>query len=360
MIRGIVVAASVMLCSSAAIAQTDASGQKTALEIEKLRTDIRKAQIEADNAMFSPLRSTTGGQAAVSSGEKTVEALFLARATLEGAAAQIADGLTKVAAPSAGVRPMIVWGRTPPSIAQWQSFRRERDRISGLIGRADEKAAVSSFDKSFLGTALLVGNIAAAVVPMIKTDTTIAGGAGFSDENRVRTAMTAALLRANYDPEVAEVAVADGEASATRLLAPLRPRIEAVRSRIAGSKKAPIAEDVAALAAYDLLEKSLYDESAGVIGATVVERQQRLAEQSAATPIIYLLNVDAAVTSTTKKGMFTGLAGSVPAFMSSSTVIDYVIVASGAPQSGTVRCTIEKIRITDIISANDLKCGEAA
>ncbi len=356
--------AGALTLAAAASAQTLAD-QKTEAEIAKLqvetakaRVDTEKARIEADNALFSVIRGTSGGSADVAAGEKTAEGLLLSRASLAGASAMVVGSLPAAGYPAAAdTRPVVIWGGSPASVAQWLVFREERARIAKQLKAANAAwAATKSTKMAFVPAAAGVATLVATVIPLFKTDTKLAGGAVGFDESDARASMAAALQQARYGT-LTTLAVTDGVALADDLLAPLASDLEQARAAYEdefvafyenrmpeGNRsekiKAAAVRLKSALDAHKGLRDQLLAETGGIVAAGVVDRQRQLHANPSKHPVIHLLNVDAAYTSTTKKGLLTGLGGRVPAFGSVSTVIDYAIVGPDREIRGTVACTI--------------------
>lgn len=331
---------------------------KLKVETEKAKVDTEKSRIDADNALFSTLRGTSGGTAAVTGGEKTAEGLLLSKASLAGASANIVALLPDAGFPaSADIKPVVVWGNTPPSVAQWILFKEEREKIEKQLKAASADWVSSKGTKmAFLPAAAAIATLVATVIPIFKTDTTLAGGTVSIEESDARASLGAALQTKGYGA-LASLGVTDGAALADELLSPIKSEYDAARAayedeylvyfdgrlskgRQSDKIKAAAAKLKAALDAYKGLRGQLLADTGGIVTATVIDRQRLLHGSAAKHPIIYLLNVDAAYTSTTKKGMFTGLGGKVPAFGSVSTIIDFAIAGPAGEKRGTSSCTI--------------------
>lgn len=363
----------VLACGATASAQS-LSDQKTAAEIakiqvetEKAKVDMEKARIDADNALFNVIRSATGGSAAVAGGEKTAEGLLISKASLAGASARIVDtlpGLGYAAGPD--VQPVIIWGSAPPSVAQWLLFKEERAKLAKQFADANAAWAETKSGKmAFLPAAAAVATLVATVIPLFKTDTTLAGGTVSFDEQDARASLAAALQQATYGT-LTTLRVADGAALSDTLLSPLADAREAARAAYedeymafmagklgkgAQADKIRAAADKlkAALDAHKALRGQLLADTGGILAASVIDRQRQLHTNPAKHPLIYLLNVDAAYTATTKKGLFTGLGGKVPAFGSVSTIIDYAIVGPHGETRGAASCTIANKPMTALL-----------
>lgn len=361
-----------LLLAPEASAQTLAD-QKTAAEIAKLKAetekigyDTEKARIDADAAQFDKLRAAQGGAATVASGEKTAEALLLSKASLAGATARLTDILATPYPPSTSIQPAVVWGSAPPSVTQWKLFKEQRDGVLAELAAANggwDKA--TSNKMAFLPAAAAIATLAATAISIFKTDTTLTGGAVSIEESDARAALAGAFAEKGYGSFTAS-GPTDGTALADALLASLdseaalaRKNYKAYaefyassRSRSQTALKAKAAGEKlkAALDALKALRGQLLTESSGTLAATLIERQRLLAEYPANHPIVYLVNVDAAYTATTKKGLFTGLGGKVHAFGSVSTIIDYVIAGGGTEVRGSVACTIGNRAMKDALA----------
>ncbi|KTE04332.1 hypothetical protein ATE68_01390 [Sphingopyxis sp. H038] len=347
--------------------KTSAEIAKIQIETEKAKVDMEKARIEADNALFNVLRGASGGSASVSGGEKTAEGVLLSKAALAGASTRIVDALRDAGYPAATTtKPVIVWGSTPPSVAQYILFKEERaKRLAELEAANAAWADTKSTKMAFLPAAAAIATLVATAIPLFKTDTTLAGGTVSFDEHDARAGVAAALAEAKYGA-YASLGVADGAALADALLAPLASELKSAQSaydteylpfyagratKTAQAKKIKAAGDKlkAAIDAYKTLRDTLLVDSGGTIAASMIDRQRQLYTSPADHPIIYLLNVDAAYTATTKKGLFTGLGGKIPAYGSVSTIIDYAIVGSQGEKRGTAACTIANKPMKDAI-----------
>ena len=356
---------SIALAATQGVSAQSLIDQKTQAEIAKLqvetakaKVDTEKARIEADNALFGTIRGASGGSATLSGGEKTAEALLLSRASLAGASAKLAGLLPAAGFPaSTDIKPVIIWGQTPPSVAQWLIFTQERAKLQKQLKAAQTSwSSATSTKMAFLPAAAGVATLVATVIPLFKTDTTLVGGAVSVEESDVRASLAAALQQARYGT-LNTLDISDGAKIAADLLAPVADDYEAVRAAYENNYlvffegklsksgksneiKAAAAKLKAALDAHDSLRDQLLSETGGIVAATIVDRQRQLHSDPDKHPIIYLLNVDAAYTATTKKGLFTGLGGKVPAFASVTTIIDYAIVGKRGETRGTVSCTM--------------------
>lgn len=341
--------------------------QKLEAEIIKLKVDTQKARLETDNAMFSVIRGASGGSATVAGGEKTTEGLLLSKASLAGSSANVVALLAKTGVSAgADIRPIVIWGSTPPSVAQWLLFKQERERIDQQLSDALRAwANTKSTKMAFIPAAAAVATLVATVIPLFKTDTGIGGGAVTIDESDARASLAAALQQAGYGL-FPSLAVTNGAALADTLLAPIAEQRESARHAYedeyivfyegklkeggkADAIKLAAMKLKAALDSYKALRDQLQSDSGGVVMASVIDRQRQIQESPERHPILYLLNVDAAYTSTTKKGLFTGIGGKIPAFGSVSTVVDYAIVSPRGEQRGTTACTIRNRPIQETL-----------
>ena len=341
--------------------------QKLEAEITKLKVDTEKARLETDNALFSVIRSASGGSATVAGGEKTADGLLVSNAARTGSSANIVALLAKIGVSAgADIRPIVIWGSTPPSVAQWLLFKQERDRTDKQLTDALRAWADTKNTKmAFVPAAAAIATLVATVIPLFKTDTTIGGGAVSFDDSDARASLAAALLQAGYGV-FPSLTVTDGTALADTLLAPIADKREATRRAYEdeyivfyegklkeGGKSDTIrlaaAKLKAALDAYKALRDQLQSDTGGIVMASVIDRQRQLHVSPEKHPIIYLLNVDAAYTSTTKKGLLTGIGGKVPAFASVSTIVDYAMVSPQGEQRGTTTCTIRNRPIKELL-----------
>lgn len=364
----------VLALSPASLAQTstdqklEAEIAKLQVETEKAKFDTQKARIETDKALLSSIRDTSGSSATVTAGEKTVEGLLLSKASLAGASAKIVNELTSSGYPAGpDIKPIIIWGSKPPSVAEWLQFKEERERLKKQLKAANDAwASTKSTNKALLPTASVAVTLIATMIQLFKVDTTLAGGSVSFEENDARASLEAALRQANYG-SFRTLSVTDGAALANELLFSLVDEHEAARMAYENeyavnfegrsSKSGPpdkfkaAGEKLkAALNAYRALHDQLVADTGGIVAASVIDRQRQLYSNPAQHPIIYILNVDAAYTSITKKGTFTNFTGGgVPAFGSATTIIDYAIAGLNGESRGTVACTIGNRPVKDLL-----------
>ncbi len=360
--------AAAALTSSTSLAQSvpPLAEQKTQAEIDKLRAetekvivDTGKSRIDVDNAALQALRVVPNAGASVGEAGKTAEVAILRRIMMAGASAKVVDALAVLSPnPDASVQPEIIVGSTPPSIDQWLWFDDHSAKVKGRLERAN-----ASWDKAALGlkSAVAVSAIvalAATILPMLKTETTMTGIDSEVDAVELRHIMYAALKAKGYGVNDAELTIQNPVEATRTLLEPLEPAHTKARDNLnefnatgSPSMEAPGEALRAAIAEYDKLKDALEKQEAGKSIAVAVIRQRDLAASAANRPLVYLIKTKLAATAMTKKGFFTGIFGDVPAYAYGTAVFDYAIVKpSNVSQRGTVSCTVAKRRMAELMT----------
>lgn len=376
------VLATVVACGSAifndpaSFAQSLAD-QKLAAEIAKLKVETEKAKFESDNAQFSVIRGATGGEAKLTAPERTAEAVLLSRASLSGVATKVVTELQAAGfAPSKETIPVVVWGSSPPSISQWLVFKEEHAKLRNQLASAISGWNDANSSKMMFGTVAAVATLVATVIPLFKTDSTLTGGTINPDESDMRAALSVALNRAGYGTFSSAI-LPNTESEVATLLGDLSDNYNKVRSYyndqyLAFYAGLPATTDKArkiqaaaeklkaAMDQFDTLKSRITTEANGTTPSNLIYRQKMLTEQPHKHPLIYLLNVDGAFTATTKKGLFTGLVGKVPAYGTFTTVVDYAIAAPSVERRGTALCTIPNMAMKDVLVLDAGQMADAA
>ncbi len=360
------------------------------MNVEKARAEAQKAQIDVANNRLAPLKGQTGDTATVSTGEKTVEALLLNREVMGGLSFRLVEQLCKrvtgCAAETLGqafsnIKPVIIFGSTPPDLSFWYAFQADRAVVwrdlvlsMEIWGKAEEEYKAENDRKSF-GIFSFSGVVAAVgvVLPLLKTDTTIVGATWTPTGVAVISAVERALAAKGFGVDDSAYRVTSGVETAKQLMGAssyfpdnLTAKYEDARTLARGKNLWNIASDpksdaklknaaqrvVNAIAAYEALLKNLTTVTLGTMNATTIERMRQLERDLPTRPLLYIVNVEAAFTTTTKKGLFTGF-GTVPAYIASGIVVDYVIVNGDQPAvRGSVRCVISKKKMEDVFALN--------
>lgn len=380
----------VVACGSAILSNPEAFAQglpdqKLAAEIAKLKAETEKIKLESDNAQFSVIRGATGGEAKLTAPEKTAEAVLLSRASLAGVATKVVTELNAAGfGPSEDIAPVVVWGASPPSVSQWLLFKEEHAKLRNQFTSALRGWSDANSNKMMFGSVAALATLVATVIPLFKTDSTLSGGTITPDESDSRAALSAALLRAGYGTFQSTI-LPKTDAEVTMLLGGLSEDYNNARKIYndeyllfyaglpANNDKArkiqAAAEKLkAAIDQFETLRSRITTDTNGTTPATLIYRQKMLSENPQKHPIIYLLNVDGAFTATTKKGLFTGLGGKVPAYGTFTTVVDYAIAAPSVERRGTALCTIKNMPMKDVLdidakrmaSAETNLCADAA
>ncbi len=274
-------------------------------------------------------------------------------------------------------------GPTPPTRSHWAAFDAQRSKLSGDMAHALERwqkvHAAYCIDHSNCsgkktlaagGPAGLAVEAATTVYSLFKTDLVIAGANIAAPASDLESYVTAAMKAKGYAVDLSRYDTADGKADADGLLAPVRPKYEAMKSAYIdqflpivvgaeGGKPEKIGDDnVAAqgqvlkalIDAYETLEKSLFTETGGVLAATTIERERLISTDRSSSPVLFVTGQDAALTTTTKKGVFVKSAKATT--LTAVATANYVVVNAkpGAPVVGTLSCIVRDRQPSDVLS----------
>lgn len=394
-----------LLCLAApAIAQEkDLATQKTEQEIEKLKMEVQKGQLDA----LTTVRALSGPTATVTTPTDTAEAMNFKYAVYDQAVEKLAIDIKTSGYPE----PTIVFGTTPPSISAWLSHEENAKAAARALALAtstwkDSKALKRKVDSGFKAAGVIaalpiISAVVSTLVSAIRVDTTIQG-APLKAEEASLSAMLMNHLRANgykisfadfmpsrhkaaeadiktlldrmivYDPNTGQRG--NLEALRTNALAayeneflPQKKALEAelkqaVNANDAGNvarlrAKITAGENLAtALGLYNIIKDGLLASTNGVVNATQIVRLREFAEADGnKRPVLYILSKEAALTAVTKKGLFVGWR-STPATLRVGLRIDYLLVGN-QPKRGSVTCLSERTKF-DLIDAS--KAGAQA
>jgi len=359
------------------LAQTAPSlaDQKLAAEIEKLRAetekigvDTGKSRVDADNAALDALRKVPNATASMSEAGKTAELTLLRRALATGAAAKLAGVTGNAIQASASVQPKVIVGSTPPTIDQWLWFQDHRERVQDKLVKANDawRAATASMQSLVAVSGALA--LAATVLPMLKTDTSMTGIEGKLEADELLHVMYAALAAKGFGVDDSELQIANYVTARDELLRPLAQAHLLAKANLKDfeedSSPTPRQQKVAealraAIAAYDTLKSALETPASGRIPAVAMLRERDFANGMAARPLVYLTGARLGMTAMTKKGFFTGMFGDVPAYSYGTAIFDYALVTHGAPaKRGTVSCTVARRKTEELLKIKADKLAE--
>ncbi|MEA3004225.1 MAG: hypothetical protein QOH81_3013 [Sphingomonadales bacterium] len=369
------------LILSPAHGQTSLADQKLQADIDKVRLDIEAARLKEDldrqtalTTALAAVRGTTGGSASVDKPEATAEGLLLTRKLYAGAAAQLAAAAHAFPEKSS---PLVIFGTAPPSTADWIAFQDVVDRLEPSLrfAASDWKKAVHPSSGPPLGRGpksfmIPIGGIAVAlnaitsVASLFRVDTTMAGSPLAATDSQLGSLLSQALIAQGFRVDGINFEIAGEPSRVKEQMSRLLPLYrEASRlyhdeyiQRLAAVKKPDELNPAVALAGkhlevavgdFETLQRTLYTSVAGVLPATLVERQAIVAENRG-RPLIYVSNYKAALTSMTRKGFLTTLGRNVPIFLNASAELDYILMAGPVMTPGTIICVTPRTRITDI------------
>lgn len=376
----ILLGALLVIIPSAGTAQQTLDDKKKQAEIDKLEAERDKIIADREKVAIDAMKgAATGvaGSGTVSSPELSAEGLLLSHYLQEEAAVDIADAFQKwlLRNPQRSGPAIIAFGDQPPTTADYYALKGGVDRLRDnlLQATADwekvKPGAKSESTKIFspfaaVGVIPAVITAVTTVASLLKVDTTVAGSA-LASPNEQFKAILLSKLRERQLPVDPPLTIAGEPKFASKALGSLKDAREAARlahdaymthvKELAEKDKKPSKDQATvgaslatALADYDTLRRTLFTPVAGILPAHVVDQQAMLAEQAGSRPIIYIHHQKAALTTTTKKGLLTGIRG-IPASVSGSLVVDYSF-AGDAPQSGAFTVSTPTKRITDIHS----------
>lgn len=381
-IRGLAVA--VLLATAPVSAQEQASldDQKKQAEIDKLEAERDKIVAEREKVAIDAMKgAATGivGSGTVTGPELSAEGLLLSHYLQEKAAAGIAARFAtwRAAGNTSRTGPVVVaFGDQPPSTADYYALKGGIDRLCENLVLAVKQwnAANTGSPQVPVSDSLCGGEkmMAFPIVPVItavttvasllKVDTTVAGSALASPNEQFKAILLRELrdrklpldppLTIAGEPEFASTALKRLDAAKEAAEPAYEAYLKALKAATDRGGKPEKERTIAgtslgtALADYDSLRKALLTPVAGILPAHVVDQQALLAESRDTRPIIYIHHQKAALTTTTKKGLLTGIAG-IPAFVSGSLVVDFSF-AGDQPGAGSLTVSSPTMRITAV------------
>jgi hypothetical protein len=366
-----------------AFAQGSLADEKTRAEIRKLEVDRQKAQIDA----LVAARSGIAGTASVSEPIHTAEGLLLAHHLQQRTAAEIARRFRawRVAHNPGLTGPVyIAFGDQPPSIAEYLALShgvgRLRENMAKAVREWDEanrSPAPRQLEKLALietGSIMVALTAISTVASLLRVNTNLAGSSLRTSEEQFRAILLAALVQEGEAVEPPGT-ITTSSASAIALFDELTPLRDSAQTRHDAYRRALAAPDgvpanispnwrvagtnlATVLADHDALRASLYTPVNGVLPASMIGEQAALHAARDERPILYIYNHDAAMMTTTRQGMLSGIRG-VPAFVSASASVDYAF-AGAMPERGSVTVSTPVVRITAVreLAARPVRAGD--
>ncbi|MEO5809968.1 MAG: hypothetical protein ABIR51_07925 [Sphingomicrobium sp.] len=367
-----------LLFAVPAAAQDALDQRKKELEVETAEIGKYKALSE----LAAGPRATTEGKASVTNPEVTAEGVVLSHVVAENTARAIAGALE----PGNGRRLLIAFGDRPVSTAQYLAMAKGVRILGKNFDAANAKARIYYANKGAGGFKsvprpgtyyVMRGEMATqaigplsvglavvdTVASLFRVETTIAGTGLTISESRFRTLLSHDLQEKGWvvagPPDLAtSTKLADKwtnelepkQRAALDYYGTYMTHLAKKDGKIADLPEGEIAVGQAlgtVLGDYDAMQKALYTPVEGVLLATIVEEQAELVE-GPKPHILYIAQREAGLTSMEKKGFFTGLGGSIPAFVSAASVIDYALVGGPTPIFGSVRSQTPLMRISDV------------
>jgi hypothetical protein len=345
-------------------AQATLADQKTQAEIDKLDAEREKIRIE----MIKGANSGIAGTGAVTGPELTAEGLLLSHYLQEKAADKIAADFLAWRAGNGGRtgNVVVVFGDQPPSVADYLAFAKGIDRLRAnlvtAVGQWGNARGAVPASGANLFDPLTAVTIATTVASLFKVDTTVAGAALATPNDQFRAILLQEFRERGIPIDPPRSIAGQPGYSQTQLDGLSRQSEEAAIAyreyldllKSKGGKPENLKEEqrlagvslATALSDYETLRKTLYTPLAGILPAHVIDEQEALFREGAKRPILYIHQQKAALTTTTKKGLLTGING-IPAFISGSMVVDYSI-AGETPASGAVTVSSPTMRITGV------------
>ncbi|HYW16259.1 MAG TPA: hypothetical protein VE891_08905 [Allosphingosinicella sp.] len=385
---------SLILCTGAALllptplaAQPSLADQKLQADIDKAKLDMEAARLKmqldqqsALNTALAAVKGTTGGQASIDKPEATAEGMLLARRLYAGAASQLGDAVEHFPRDKA---PIVVFGTAAPSTADWLGFTNLADRLALKLDAAikdwdlvksQTPAQPPAGPRSLVGAATVAAtvlNVGTSVASLFRVDTNMAGAPLTPTDQQVHSLLSQALADEGFKVDGSGLGIAGEPLRVKNRLARLEPDYLRAHQRyhvqyLAALAKVKKVEDLppaqvlagkhleSAISDYETLQRSLYTSTAGMLPATVIERQAILVEDPD-RPIVYIRNHKAALTTLTRKGFLTTLGSSVPIYLNGAAEVDYLLLHGGEVRPGSVVCSTPRARIT-AVSAATITC----
>lgn len=356
--KGLLIAAAVAAwMPSTSSAQEDVAAETARVNLDKARLDLAKSRADA----LSPLGAISGS-ADIKDSDKTAHGVWLRDAVYRAAAIRMVSSIGC----SAAVRPIVIFGTTPPSVSAWWDFKGTKQALSDNldVALADYNRAAAKQDLADAAAKKAGSAYFAFVNPMsIKLLATVAGALVPQDSYSGATlklpdAALGAVVRqelarfkCGFDPSDFQVDASD---RAKEYLSDLSGRYETAKMGLAAYKdrvskleklddKSPLAKAGANLmtviADYEALRKALYADAGGRSKADIIYQAELLAESKRAErPILYIVDQDASLTTRTRKGVRTLFAS--PVDLTAVATIRFVLVRSETPDAETVSCLL--------------------
>jgi hypothetical protein len=344
---------------------------KLRAEVEKLGVDTTKASLEAQLAAMKQLQGITGGTGDASGAESSAEGALLVHHTYDGVSARLA----RIVAPHAtSGPPVVVFGSAPPSLSDLLAFRvaikRLEDNLQDAnrlwaLAQAQEKRQKAG-QKSFVGVLTTIGMIA-SVADLFTVDTVAKGAAATVKDEQFDTQLSRALAEANIAPDYSAYEISSSPRYVTSEFKRLEPAYAAARRSYledympafmsVGGKVTDLPPSIAAagknlevaISDYDVAKKALLTSTAGVLPATVIDRQVEWERARGVRPILYIRSHRAAVTTTTKRGFFVGW-DKPPIYLTGAAIVDYVLVTPMGSTGSSISCITSMYHFTDLPS----------
>lgn len=380
--KRVILAVALLVLPAGVIAQTDMDTRTKEIALETAQANLDKARASA----FDPIRATSGGTTVFANPEKSTEGVMLRNAVYAGLSRKMAEDFKGLRL-SSDVKPLIVVGSTPPTVAHWLAFENQRAHIYADIAAANGEWEAVKGDKcssssSPLFVPIVAAAVAATIINGIKTDYNFGGATLTETPSDVEIAVAEALP-ANSVSLQSYAVNTDGKKDANALLqrtdtgkgqrGGLTEAVEAARQyytkgylvclqeaggkpeKISSAKKAASGSVLKSLLdSYDQMEKQLFVETNGVIAATVIEREEQRIKTP--EPVIYITAHEAALTAMTKKNLLTGWAIPGTKFTAVGTMTYVFAVPGKPPVRNSLSCLIENKTLADIRSGKESNC----